>query len=99
VAASARALSPDIPVRRAPGVLWREGEFGVVVLAPGRAEPQTLTGTGRALWHALARPIVVADLVRDLAARFGVDPARVGVDIAPVLTELHRIGAIDQEPA
>jgi hypothetical protein len=98
VAASARVLSPGIPVRRAPGVLWREGEFGVVVLAPGSSEPQTLTGTGRALWHALARPIAVEALVSELATAFGVDPARVEVDIAPVLAELHRIGAIDQEP-
>ena len=59
VAASARVLSPTVPVRRAPGVLWREGEFGVVVLGPGEREPQTLTGTGRALWHALARPIAL----------------------------------------
>lgn len=95
--ASARALSPEIPVRRAPGALWREGDFGVVVLAPGTAEPKTLTGTGRALWHALARPITIEALAAELAAGFGVDPGRVGVDIAPVLAELHRIGAIDQE--
>jgi hypothetical protein len=79
-------------------LLWREGEFGVVVLAPGSSEPQTLTGTGRALWDVLARPVTVDDLVERLATRFGVDPACVEVDIAPVLAELHRIGAIDQEP-
>lgn len=98
MATSARFLSPGIPVRRAPGVLWREGAFGVVVLAPGGSEPRTLTGTGRALWRALARPVALAELAAELAAGFGVDPARVEVDIAPVLAELHRIGAIDQEP-
>jgi hypothetical protein len=99
VPATAHALSPDIPVRRAAGVLWRAGEFGVVVLGPGSAEPRTLTGTGTALWAALDRPISPRDLAADLAGRFGVDPARVEVDIAPVLAELLRIGAIVTDPA
>jgi hypothetical protein len=85
-------------VRRAPGVLWRAAEFGVVNLPAGAGEPQTLTGTGRALWAALARPISPRDLAAELAAGFGVDPARVEVDIAPVLAELHHIGAVVQEP-
>jgi hypothetical protein len=68
-----------------------------VVLAPGAPEPQTLTGTGRALWHALARPIARAELASELARAFGADRARVEADIAPVIAELHRIGAIEQE--
>jgi hypothetical protein len=79
-------------------VLWRAAEFGVVVLPAGATEPQTLTGTGRALWAALASPITPRDLAAELAAEFGVDPGRVEVDIAPVLAELHQIGAIDQDP-
>jgi len=90
---------PDVPLRRAPGVLWRDGAFGVVVLAPGGSEPRTITGTGRALWHALARPITATALAAELSEAFGVDPARVEADIGPVLAELHRIGVIDQEPA
>jgi hypothetical protein len=86
-------------VRRAPATLWREGEFGVVLLAAGAPEPQTLTGTGRALWRALARPRPPAELAAELAAQFGVEPARVEADITPVLAELHRIGAIEPEEA
>jgi Coenzyme PQQ synthesis protein D (PqqD) len=89
-------MSSSSPVQRATGVLWREGEFGVVVLAAGSREPKTLAGTGRALWHALARPMAPAALAAELAAEFGVDPARVEADIAPVLAELSRIGALDQ---
>ncbi|MGZ4688204.1 MAG: PqqD family protein [Acidimicrobiia bacterium] len=81
--------------KRAPGVLWREGEFGVVLLPPGPGEPQTLTGSGPALWHALARPITASELVAELAETFGVDPGVVEADIAPVLSKLSRIGALD----
>ncbi len=79
-------------------MLWRDGEFGVVILAPGASEPRTLTGSGRALWRALERPVTAADLAAALADGFGVDPALVAVDIAPVLEELFRIAAIDQVP-
>jgi hypothetical protein len=85
-------------LRRADGVLWREGEFGVVVLG-GIAEPQTLAGTGRALWHALAAPVDADDLASGLARDFGVDRDRIVADIAPVLAELTRSGVIVEEPA
>jgi hypothetical protein len=79
-------------------VLWREGEFGVVVLA-GSAEPCTLEGTGRALWHALEAPVAADELAAGLARDFGVDQDRIVADIAPVLAELTRIGVIVEEPA
>jgi hypothetical protein len=85
-------------LRRADGVLWREGEFGVVVLGDA-VEPHTLEGTGRALWHALAAPIAPDELASDLAQEFGVDRDRIVADIAPVLAELNRIGVIVEEPA
>jgi hypothetical protein len=85
-------------LRRADGVLWREGEFGVIVLA-GTAEPRTLEGTGRALWHALAAPVAAEDLAEELAREFGVDRDRIVADIAPVLAELTRVGVIVEEPA
>jgi Coenzyme PQQ synthesis protein D (PqqD) len=98
VTPSAFDLSRSTRMQRADAVLWREGEFGVVVLAPGATEPQTLTGTGRALWHALDQPISPTDLAGALAVRFGADPGNVWADVVPVLTELARIGAIDVEP-
>jgi hypothetical protein len=82
---------------RADGVLWREGEFGVVVLAAA-AEPHTLEGTGRALWHALAEPVAAEELATGLALEFGVDRDRIVADIAPVLAELTRLGVIVEEP-
>jgi hypothetical protein len=93
------AASASASLRRAPATLWREGEFGVVLLAPGQTEPRTLTGTGRALWRALERPITPAELAAELADAFGVSSSRVEADITPVLAELRRIGAIEPEPA
>jgi hypothetical protein len=99
VSNTANAPMPGVRIRRVPAVLWRQGEFGVIVLGPGDPEPQTLTGTGPALWDALARPMTPEDLASELARTFGVEPARVAADISPVLTELARIGAIEPEPA
>jgi hypothetical protein len=83
-------------VQRAPAVLWREGEFGVVLLAPGAGEPRTITGAGRELWRALARPGTPTELAAQLATAFGTDPTRVAADIAPVLAELRDLGAVEQ---
>jgi hypothetical protein len=97
VAVSAPFLRPEGRLRRADGVLWREGEFGVVVLGAGDAEAHTLSGTGRALWHALAEPVSPDELATALAREFGVDRDRIVADIAPVLAELARIGAIVED--
>jgi hypothetical protein len=98
MAAVASFGSSPVLVQRAPAVLWREAEFGVVLLAPGAREPMTLTGTGRALWHALAAPTTPLALAADLAAAFDTDLARVDADITPVLDELHELGVIETVP-
>jgi hypothetical protein len=78
-------------------VLWRAGAFGVVLGVPG-GEPITLTGTGRALWDALAEPVTPAELAAGLADAFAADPEVVAADIAPVLAELGRVGALEELP-
>jgi Coenzyme PQQ synthesis protein D (PqqD) len=95
---ASRVPLPAGRLHRADGVLWREGAFGVVVLGDA-AEPCTLEGTGRALWHALAAPVSADALAAGLAHEFGVDRDRIVADIAPVLAELTRIGVIVEEPA
>jgi hypothetical protein len=79
-------------------VLWRDGAFGVVLLTPHSRDPLTLSGTGRALWVSLARPATVAELADDLAAVFDTEPEQVRADIAPVLEELVRMGALEARP-
>lgn len=79
-------------------MLWRAGSFGVVILPPGADDPQTLTGTGPAVWNALARPQDRAELAAALGREFGADTARVRADLDPLLDELVRIGAVVEVP-
>lgn len=58
-----------------------------------------MTGTGRALWRALATPRTVDELARVLAAEFGAAPMQVRADIAPVVDELCTMGAVEAAPA
>lgn len=85
----------DALVGRAPGAIWREGDFGVVVLGPASYEPVTLAGTGVAIWDALARPRRRVELVELLATRFAADAEDVARDIAPVLDALVADGALE----
>lgn len=98
MAASAPSAPPPAKLRRSPSTLWREGAFGVVVLGRDTSEPRTLTGTGPALWRALAEPVTRARLSRELAVAFDADPDRVAADIAPVLADLLRLGVIEEAP-
>jgi Coenzyme PQQ synthesis protein D (PqqD) len=95
---SAPSAPPPARLRRAPAALWREGAFGVVVLGPGRDEPHTLTGTGPALWDALAEPRTRDELATTLAARFGADRGRVAAALAAVIEALLQLGVIDETP-
>jgi hypothetical protein len=79
---------------RAPGAIWRDGDFGVVVLGTSTSEPVTLAGTGVAIWDALARPRRRAELVELLAGHFAADADDVARDVAPVLDALLADGAL-----
>jgi hypothetical protein len=85
----------DVLVGRAPGAIWRDGDFGVVVLGRASYEPVTLAGTGVAIWDALARPRRRVELVELLAARFAADAEDVARDVAPVLDALVTDGALE----
>ena len=79
---------------RSPATLRRDGPFGVVLLAPGDEEPRALAGSAVAVWEALAETVSRDDLVADLAAAFGADPATVAADVAPLLDALLASGAV-----
>jgi hypothetical protein len=82
-------------VVRAPGAIWRDGDFGVVVLGAASYEPVTLAGTGVAIWDVLARPRRRFELVELLATRFAADADEVARDVAPVLDALVAEGALE----
>ena len=85
----------DPTIVRAPGAIWRDGDFGVVVLGTAGHEPVTLAGTGVAVWDALDAPIGRRALVELLARRFAADPVRVARDVEPVLDGLLAEGVLE----
>ena len=81
--------------RRRPDALWRRSVDAVLVLPAGADEPVTLTGTGPALWELLAEPCTVAQLAAVLADAYDAPIETVEADIAPVVDELARVGALE----
>ncbi|MCZ7535471.1 MAG: PqqD family protein [Acidimicrobiia bacterium] len=85
-----------IPARR-----WCRNEFvhvrraadRVVVLADSD-EPRTLRGTGAALWDVFDSPRTLSEAAVVLSGQFSSDPEAVEADIAPVVDELERVGAL-----
>ncbi len=85
----------DTVLVRAPGAIWRTGDFGVTVLGTTSEEPVTLAGSGVAVWDALARPRRRVELVEILATRFAADRDEIARDVAPVLDELLAGGVLE----
>jgi hypothetical protein len=81
---------------RNPQVAWRRGAFGIVLLPPRGEEPLTLSGTGAAVWDALASPSTESELVQHLGERFAVGSDRVRADVAPLLRQLTELGAVER---
>lgn len=92
---------PDAVFRRAPGVLDRTAGGGAVLLLVRGVEPALLElgGSGAALWHSLSQPRSARTCAEQLASAFGVDVSAIEDDIAPVLCQLARLGALEQGPA
>lgn len=82
------------PVYRRGDVLWRRTCDRVVILLPPSGEFVTLTSTGCDLWAALEEPGSVGELAGRLAATYGAPVDRIASDIAPVIDELERYGAL-----
>lgn len=83
---------------RAPGVLAREGEFGVVVLGPRAATAVTIEGTGAVLWELLSVPRTESALVAELVSRFPADVEQVRGDVSNALELLVDHGAVERYP-
>lgn len=93
------ALDPTLPgagtrLRRSDAALSRRTPRGVLISAPGAAEPVLITTPGEAVWSSLEAPCSRAELVATLAEAFGEDATVVATDIDPVLEALLAIGAV-----
>lgn len=83
---------------RSSRVLHRSGGFGVVALARDGVAPITLQGTGVALWEMLADPHTSAELISEMADRFGVETSVIGDDLNDALGQLVGAGLIEIAP-
>jgi len=81
--------------RRRDDVLWRRSLIGVVVLPGGADDPVALEGTGPELWDLLEAGRSLDDLAARLADQHGAEASLVATDIAPILSELEALGAIE----
>jgi hypothetical protein len=88
-----RVGSPQLA--RSPQTVWRSGAFGIVLFPPHADEPVTLSGTGAAVWEALATPASESELVDCLGRQFGADADRVRADVIPLLGQLTELGALE----
>jgi coenzyme PQQ synthesis protein D (PqqD) len=79
----------------------REGKIlGSLFLdIPGRADTVSLNSSGAAIWEVCDGDRTLAEINRDLEARFGMPSGSLRVDIEAVIGRLERIGALRLEPA
>ena len=79
---------------RNPDALHRSTVRGVLVLPPGRDEPQLITAPGDRVWEELARPRTLDDLAATLAAQFEAEPTLVANDVSALLDQLIQLGVV-----
>ncbi len=81
-------------VRRRQDVLWRTAGSQAVLLPPEAEMPLVLSGSGAALWDALAEPADVDEVVRTLAERHEVDVDALREDVERALAEMSKHGLL-----
>jgi hypothetical protein len=84
----------DCPVYRRGEVLWRRTYDRVVILMPASGEVVTLQATACDLWAVLEEPGSLGEVANRLAALYDAPFEQIASDVAPVLEELKRRGAV-----
>jgi hypothetical protein len=82
--------------RHSPGTLYRSVGGEVLVAPPGQDEFKLLAGAGSALWHLLAAPRTLPELVETTADVYGMPPAVIEADVEALVDELIRLGLIEE---
>lgn len=82
-------------LRQSPGVLWRSIGAEVILAPRGRTDFELLSGSGGAVWRALAEPRTFDDLVVSLAERFEVDRSTIEDDVRRLVDNLSARGLVD----
>jgi hypothetical protein len=79
---------------RASGILWRSTPSSIVLLPIDADEPFLLTGSSGPIWEALAEPRTLDEIAVYVATRYAVETRHILPDIAAVLRDLERLGAV-----
>jgi len=82
-------------VLKADEVVWREVGDELVVLELGTSTYLTLNGTAKYLWLTLAEGATVGELVKSLAARYGISDEQARIDASSFINALTARGLID----
>jgi hypothetical protein len=84
---------------RSGALLWRRLPDRLLVLQPApSSELLTLAGTALDVWDELDRPRPLAELADAVARRYGMTADLVEADVAGLLDELERHGAVARVP-
>jgi hypothetical protein len=87
----------DGPIYRRNEVLWRRTHDRVLIRVPASGETTTLQATACDLWTALEEPGSLGEVSKRLAAVYDASVEQIASDIAPVLEELERRGAVSKK--
>jgi hypothetical protein len=84
----------DGPVYRRSEVLWRRTYDRVLIRIPASGEAVTLQTTACDLWAALEEPGSLREVAKRLGRLYDAPFEQIASDVAPVLEELERRGAV-----
>jgi hypothetical protein len=83
---------------RAPDLLIREAEFGVVLASRTGGRPITLGGSAQLVWGVLDEPRHLEDLVDEVARRGGVESSEIHSDVVATVGRLRALDVVKCEP-
>lgn len=82
------SITPQSQVQRKPDVLAADVNGEVVMMNAASGEYYGLNPVASDIWQRLARPVVVADLVRDLTNSYEGDPSVIEAEVLALLEGL-----------
>ena len=89
-----RAMDTSLPIRRHPDAVEAEVDGQRVVMSPRDFGYFGLEGTGAAVWDRLAEPMMLDELVTELAGTYETEPDTVRADVDEFLSALEAAGLL-----
>lgn len=80
-----------------PGALYRSVAGDVLIAAPDREDFELLAGAGSTVWHLLAVPRTLPELVEMTATTYAMPAAEIAADVEALVEELVQLGLIEED--